>query len=402
MRSRLFLAALPLLLAAGCGGSPKAAPAAKETPATVAKPAKEDDLGTIVLKPEAETRLGLKTVAAETKAVPRSRTYAGDVIVPPGRLIVVASPFPAKVAADGTPPVPGQAVKKGQALVTLLPTLSADALTQYATQKIDADGQVVQARKQVEVNKLQLDRVQKLRTSNNIGAGALEDAQNALSLATTALKNAEARRDDLDRTLREAGAGSVKPQVLAAPEDGILRTVQVAPGQQVGVGAALFEVERLDPIWVRVPVYVGDLKSIAADKPARVGGLNGRTADDAAVAEPADAPPSGDPLAATVDLFYELPNPRSALRPGQRLGVSVPLVGASEGLVIPASALYYDIQGGTWVYEQIKDHTFVRRRVEVEQVADGSAIIARGLKPGAKIVTVAVAELYGTEFGFAK
>ncbi len=151
-----------------------------------------------------------------------------------------------------------------------------------------------------------------------------------------------------------------------------------------------------------MPVYVGDLKVIDAARDARVGTLADRPNEASIPAKPVTAPPSGDPLAATVDLFYEVPNPKATLRPGQRLGVTLPLAGESEGLVVPASSLYYDIQGGTWVYEQTKDHTFARRRVEVEQVDGNSAVLTRGLKPGAKVVTVGVAELYGTEFGFSK
>ncbi len=395
-----ILAALAATALSGCGEKTKGTPAAKDGPATVSRPAKEDDLGTVVLKPEAEERLGLKTVKVETKPVSRSRIYAGDVIVPPGRLIVVSSPFAAKIAAGGKPIVPGQAVKKGQPLVTLLPTLSADALNTLSIQKTEADGLVTLARAQVDIDKLAVGRVEKLKAA--VGAGAIEDANNKLGQARTALKNAEARRDDLEKKIHEAGSDANNSQVLTSPADGILRNAQVSPGQQVAAGAVLFEVETLDPIWVRVPVYVGDLKLIAIDKDARAGSLAGKSGDASIVARPAAAPPSGDPLAATVDLFYEIPNPKGMFRPGQRLGVAVPQTGASTGLVVPSSAVYYDIKGGSWVYEQIKDHTFVRRGVEVEQVSDGAALISRGLKPDAKIVTIGVAELYGTEFGFAK
>lgn len=404
MTQSLFPVGIALLAFAvpGCADKSKTTAAAKETPATVSKPAKEDDLGTVVLKPEAEKRLGLETVVAEMKPVARWKTYAGEVTVPPGRRIIVSSPFLAKVAIEGDLLVPGQTVKKGQPIVTLMPTLSADALTQYATLKIDIDGQVTQAKQQVDVAKLGVERVQGLLASRSIGAGALEDENNKLALAKTALKNAEARRDDLEKTIREAGAGSIKAQTMNSPENGILRSAQVTSGQQVGVGTPLFEVERLDPIWVRVPVYVGDVTNFEMEKDASVGTLAGRTQDPTVPARPVAAPPSGDPLAATVDLFYELANPKAAYRPGQRIGVSIPLSGTSSGLVIPYSAIYYDIQGGTWVYEQIKDHTFVRRRVEVEQKTGDSVVVTRGIKAGAKVVTVAVPELYGTEFGFAK
>jgi membrane fusion protein, heavy metal efflux system len=404
----LLLTALAATALAGCGEKTKATPPTKDTPATVAKPANEGDSGTVVLKPEAEERLGLKTVLAETKPVARSRTYAGDVVVPPGRLIIVSSPFAAKIAPAAKPVVPGQTVKKGQVLVSLLPTLSADALYQLTIQKVTADGAVEQAAQQVETQKLNVTRAEKLRGIGGAGAlagaGSLEDANNQLAQAKIVLKNAETSRDELARKIREGGADPDprSAQALTSPEDGILRNAQVSPGQQVATGAPLFEVEQLDPIWVRVPIYVGDLPRIALDKDARVGSLADKSSEAKIVAKPAAAPPAGDPLASTIDLFYEVPNPKIAFRPGQRLGVSVPLVGEAEGLVVPSSAVYYDLHGGTWVYEQTKEHTFERRGVEVEQISGGVAVLTRGLKPGAKVVTVAVAELYGAGSGFVK
>lgn len=388
---------------AGCG-PPKVVSAEKPaSPATVAKPAKEDDLATVVLTPEAETRLGVTIAVAEVKPVARSRSYAGDVIVPPGRMITVASPFAATVVAAGDAIAPGMPLKKDQPVVALLPLLSAEAKAKLATLRIEAEGQVDSARKQLDVAKVALDRVEDLRKNRvAVGSATVEDAKAQYGIAETALKNAQDRRDILAKTIQEAGAGSLTPLPLTSPEDGILSSLSAAPGQQVGPGAVLFAVEKLDPVWVRVPIYVGDLKSVDPAKEARVGGLSSKPTDTGTSAKPVSAPPSGDPLAATVDLFYEVANPSAALRPGQRLGVSVPLSGSAEGLVIPASAVYYDIGGGTWVYEQIKDHTFVRRRVEIEQVSGGEAILTRGLKIGAKVVTAAVAEIYGTEFGFAK
>src|SRR5690348_3977571 len=108
--------AILLLTIAGCQ-PPKAAEAKKpEPPAKVDKVAKEDDLGKVALTAEAEERLGLKTAEVVKKSVGRTRTYAGDVIVPTGRLIVVSAPFIGKLIAPekGGLPTPGTAVKKGQ------------------------------------------------------------------------------------------------------------------------------------------------------------------------------------------------------------------------------------------------------------------------------------------------
>jgi hypothetical protein len=70
--------------------------------------------------------------------------------------------------------------------------------------------------------------------------------------------------------------------------------------------------------------------------------------------------------------------------------------------VLPWSAVIHDIYGGQWVYEELGEGKFVRRRVEVEWVQDGHAVLRRGPPVGASIVTAGAAELSGTEFGFAK
>jgi multidrug efflux pump subunit AcrA (membrane-fusion protein) len=103
-----------------------------------------------------------------------------------------------------------------------------------------------------------------------------------------------------------------------------------------------------------------------------------------------------------MDLFYELDNADGKRRPGEKVSVRVPLQGETESSVVPASAVLYDIHGGTWVYENTAPQTFTRRRIEVRLVSDGDAILARGPAPGAKIVTAGAAELFGVEFGFGK
>ncbi len=93
------------------GCQPTSGPSAASVPktATPAKvtPVKEADLGTITLTPEAETRLGLALGPVERKPVPRVTTYGGEVMVPSGRLIVVASPFNGSIRAPKEKRCPG-------------------------------------------------------------------------------------------------------------------------------------------------------------------------------------------------------------------------------------------------------------------------------------------------------
>ena len=52
-----------------------------------------------------------------------------------------------------------------------------------------------------------------------------------------------------------------------------------------------------------------------------------------------------------------------------------------------ATSVMTDINGGTWVFEKIGDHTYDRRRVQVRYVVDDFAVLESGPVTGAKIVT---------------
>ena len=70
--------------------------------------------------------------------------------------------------------------------------------------------------------------------------------------------------------------------------------------------------------------------------------------------------------------------------------------------MVPWSAVLHDIYGGTWVYESLGDHVYVRRRVEVKDVVDDFAVLTRGPAAGTEVVVVGAAELFSTEFSTSK
>ncbi len=390
---------------AGCEGT-----AAKEkakpkpvAPAKVEKPPGEADLTTVTLTPEAEKRLEIATVPVERQEVPRTRTLGGEVIVPPGHAITVSSPLGGTLLApEGGVPAAGSRVERGRVVFRLLPMLSPEARATMTNAQVDAVGQIEQAEKQLAQSKVQLDRAKRLREANLGSEGAVVDAQAQYDVAEAALRAATSRRDALNRTIRGLEGGSIDPLPIEVEADGVLKNLHALAGQTVAPGAMLFDVERLDTVWVRVPVYVGDLTDIDTKTPARVGSLSAIPGDSATEAQPITAPPSGDPIAATVDLFYEVPNRGETFRPGQRVGVTLPLAGASESLVVPRSAVLLDYHGGAWVYAALGDHKYARRRVRLERVVGPQAVLNSGPEPGTPVVTDGAAELFGTEFGGGK
>ena len=210
------------------------------------------------------------------------------------------------------------------------------------------------------------------------------------------------RKQTVDAIELDSAAGTLQPITIESPLTGIVRGIQVQPEQMIAAGAPLIEVLNDEQLWVRVPVYVGDVDELDFSCRARLTLLDGRQTDSDILVEPIAAPPTAMSLASTVDYYYSLPNPGSRFRPGQKVAAHLTLKGDAESRAVPWSAVFHDIYGGQWVYEKVADHQFVRRRIEVISVIDGWAAIERGPASGAEVVTAGVAELAGTEFGFAK
>ncbi len=383
---------------------PAAAKSEKPAPlATVTKLLKEDEINTVKLAPEAERRLGIETAVVERRSIRQSRTYGGEVMVPFGQTVLVAAPLGGELRV--TPmglPRPGSRVRKGQPILSLSPLLTPEARTMLAASRVDAEGQIKNARTQVEGTRIAWQRAKKL-LKDEVGSQRNVDeteAQHEFALKT--LEAAEARFELLVKALGEFERGTGAPLSIEAPTDGMLRTLTAQPGQVVPTGAALFEIVDLSRVWVRVPVYVGDQADLAPNEEADIVPLTSRTGAKSHRARPVEAPPSANAQAGTIDRYYELSNADEALAPGQRVGVSVPLKGDAESLTLPWSAVIHDIHGGTWVYEKTADHTFARRRVVIRFAREDVAVLASGPAAGTNIVSAGASELFGNEIGFSK
>jgi len=171
MNSRLLLAllALPLTL-----GRLSAAPAAA-TPATVTK---EGDLVVVVLQPEAEQRLRLKVVPVERRAIPATRLFAGEVVVP------LAGP------GGGLAPVLGGTLEEVLRLADL---------------QVAADGRMLQAQVQIEAAHIALERAQKMLKAEAGSVRSVDEAKAALALAEATLTAAKAQRQILGSPVAQTG-----------------------------------------------------------------------------------------------------------------------------------------------------------------------------------------------------
>ncbi len=329
---------------------PAAEPGHLPAPAKIDRPVKEAELATITLTAEAERRLGIAVAPVEQRKLARTRFFGGEVIVP--------AQSAGKVAAASGPR------NGGQSVFAILPALSPAEQVRLAQAQIDADGQVEQARVQWGTTRQALHRAEQM-LRDKVGTGrAMDDARAQVNLAEAGLRTARARRDLL--------------------------------------GPALLDVSSPAKVWVRVAVYAGDLAKLNWTAGARVGGLADAPGAAGRAAAPVSAPPSANAAAATVDVFYQMPNQDGAFRLGQRVGVTVPLRDDEAVLAAPWSAIVHDAGGGTWVYERAAPAVYVRRRVRVERVVGDWTALSGDVQVDANVVTTGAAELFGTEFGAGK
>jgi hypothetical protein len=98
-------------------------------------------------------------------------------------------------------------------------------------------------------------------------------------------------------------------------------------------------------------------------------------------------------------LYYAVEGEPHGLVPEQRIRVKLSLAGSgAKRTVVPYSALIYDSRGQTWVYTSPSPRTFVRQKVEVDQIQGDTGVLSDGPVVGTAVASVGAAELYGTEF----
>ncbi|NOT02056.1 MAG: efflux RND transporter periplasmic adaptor subunit [Phycisphaerales bacterium] len=389
-------------------------------PATVQGAVPESALTTVKLTAEAAARLGIETVPVEERSHAGESVLPGEIVVPPGHRLTVSAPFAGSVSRprDRDWPTTGQRVSAGEVLADLLPALfDGEGAQVYTTGEriasfklhadlstaiTDAESQAAASHVQTDAARIAVARAKELLDENVGSRRAYDEATAALATAEAALDAAGNRLKTLRANHADFSAHGLLPLAIHSPLEGVLSNANVAPGMVVSPGHVLFEVLQLDPVWVRVPVLTSDWLRFANATNAAVTRLADPRHSPGSQARRIPAPPAANPIANTIDVFFSLSNPDGSWRPGERVAVKLHSGEAVTRPTAPWSAVVFDIHGGAWVYVQTETFTFARRRVEIEQVDGDTAFIRRGVKLGDRVVSVGVAELYGTEFGIGK
>lgn len=351
----------------------------------------------ITLTDEESKNLGIETVVLKPGAYHETRTLGGEVIIPPGKTLSVSAPISGVVLAPANSPLPavGAMFQKHQNILRLL--------------MLPPDRDVLTARNNLRLaenrTRFAEQKFQRAEQLLNKGAGSVrakEEAWNELQNARTDLRQAGVLMNLIANQDISASVEELAPFEINAPIEGRLQNLQVAPGQRVSAGSPLFQIASENPLWVRVPVYAGIADQVRGKEAVRVHSLSDMTSSGGWAAVPVVAPPSGNPQAASVDLFFELPTEQKTFHPGQKVAVTLKLKRKKNGWALPRSAVLYDSLGKTWVYQNTRGHEFVRSSIELSATEGDVVVLTRGPGQGKRVVTSGAAELFGIEFGNGK
>lgn len=88
-------------------------------------------------------------------------------------------------------------------------------------------------------------------------------------------------------------------------------------------------------------------------------------------------------------------------RAAERLGVQIDEVRAdmSGRLIVPYTAVLYDLTGGAWVYVHSDPMAFVRQAVKIDTIKGNNVYLSDGPSIGTKVLAAAVPQVFGTEAG---
>jgi hypothetical protein len=151
--------------------------------------------------------------------------------------------------------------------------------------------------------------------------------------------------------------------------------------------------------WMLVTLTPAEWERVMKDRPARLIALTTREKSGAElVARPSGLLPVEDTKRSMLKVYYVVPGKDHGLTPNTRMRVELPLEGdESPQTVVPYGAIYYDVEGTTWVYVQTAPWTFERQRVGIERVIGDLAVLSEGPPVKTTVVTVGAALLYGAE-----
>jgi RND family efflux transporter MFP subunit len=196
---------------------------------------------------------------------------------------------------------------------------------------------------------------------------------------------------EAERAVSQAGQGAQ----IRAPFDAVISQVIARPGEQLQSGDEILRLVSPGVVWAEV--YVAESTSRAlrpgAEAEARLAAGGGRVG--AVVLDLGqEVNPRTGLTRVTLALTPEEGADAAALRPGAALTAYLIAGDDEEGVRAPAEALF-EAEGRSFLFVKTGPEAFVLREVNVGSRGAETVEVHEGLRPGERVVTVAVGSLRG-------
>ncbi len=313
--------------------------------------------GSVFLPKPAQRQIGVRTLVAELKMLPRSIELSGKVVMDPNAGGKVQALLAGRLepGPNGLPE-PGRSVRKGEILAYVVPSAGA----------IERSNQVAQLSELRANRALAEKRVARLKELSD----------------TVPLKDIEAAESELaslTERVAAVGGGLNMRDTLAAPVSGVISAAHAVSGQVVEARELVFEV--IDPARLRIEALAFDA-SIGADVAAAFVAVGADKVALRFIGASRALREQALPL-----IFLAQGPLLSRLAVGQPVNVVVQTRTQVKGVPMPSSALMKNPANQTVVWVKTAPEHFEPRVVTVEPLDGTTVAVTSGLGTGDRVAT---------------
>jgi membrane fusion protein, heavy metal efflux system len=323
---------------------------------TGSRPARLADGSVFIPKPT-QRLLEVRTVRVLEGDVSRSLRLAGELVGDPRASAVLQTLQGGRVAGEGGSwPELGARVRRGQVLLRLTPSGSGGERAATAAEAARVEAELAQAR-------ADLARLEGL-------AGVVSRAE--VETQRSRVGSLAAQRTALRAPL------SMGSEILVAPIDGVIASIDAAPGSVVSPGETLLTI--IDPARMSVAALAFEPLTAGSVLRASVALPDGSTLEARLVGVGAQT--RGGAVPVRLDLIGVAPG----LVAGRPVTVFLERSATVRGLVLPSAAVIRAPNGEHVVFEKLGAERFMPRPVRIEPVSADRVVVLAGVSPQARVV----------------
>lgn len=330
-----------------------------------------------------------KTVYATALAEPRVLQGGvranGELKPVAGQSAELSAPVAGRIPVSETVPFLGQAVKKGQVLVRLLPTAGANT-TDFASVELEAS----RARAELGLAERALKRAEEMLAEKAIPERQVDEARVGRDMAAARVSAADRQQALFRSTQVGGGAVGGASFELRSPLDGVISFADVTPGAVVEVGTRLVSVVNTQKLWLEAKVYEPEAPLVERSPGASftVAGFAEEFTIDEKTGRLVAVGAVVDRVTRTVPVVFEFDNEAAGatLKPGMFAKVTIFTGQTVRSLAIPESAVVDD-SGKPTVFVMDGGESFFKRPVRLGIRSGGFVQVLDGLAEGARVVS---------------